>query len=858
MNIKNINITVLFVLAIIVGIGLWLSSFTKITKMTVPFSYIRTGKGNTYIKKPNSTDWIVAKDEAILEKNDTIKTEENSTAQLYFFDSSIVRLDQNTSITLSELNIHPNNLLNSKITIDVGYGHFWTKILNLLSTSSTFSITADDAVVVAKGTSIETSFPKENQVQGDKELTVSVIEGYVILGNSKLSNGTKLYSGQNAKIKTTQNASNPNTEILNNIETDTNKLEQAGIMLSNISENTLNNKWFENNKALDSAFLQKIHNKKQEQIRDMAGALPDSSFYGLKKKLEYISLMFTFNDDKEAIKKINFINREVQEAQAIAFNGKTALGLELFATADDKLTDFINTVGNKKKYNKELEEKLIEHRILLHCLLPDSDIYNMKKILVDKYVYLPVDLDDRAVRINEYRTLKQKEIHEMLADNKTDNIGAIITKMNNNGEIKKSEILEVLKQIPLDNKSFIERLQNNSNNLITADDISKVIKNKTIITGNNINEDLENNIEEENVTDNMNAKEKIAVIDKLFTSLSTKEDLLKQYLELKFENNLDNLKDYLNSFDSLNNLETEIKNIKLEITNPKLLKEKLTIIDSFIEKIQNSKLLQKYVEDIYDNDVNKIKNELSGFNDISIIKQKISEIQKESNEFNSEKLEYVNNVLEKIKLEQNFDEYLLDNGLSIDSLRRAFLQLDENNEILDEQEKIINKIKEYNNILNDKEEAYQELVQEIFDDINNISEINDYIVSVFGDKVSLEETIRTYPTITKATEFVDTIRQTAMINKSKQEKINKLIREIQLDNDFQTYLQSRNITTSIIERTIHNFKDLESTNDFIDKLYVDYNKYLGQQNLPSVSNSVPNEDNDEPSTIKKSDIQFGE
>jgi AmiR/NasT family two-component response regulator len=93
-------------------------------------------------------DWMAAASGQQLTQGDSVRTLAGSSATIIFLESSVLRLDESTTITISELNPTGGD---SKISIEQEAGKTWTKILRL-SGISEYNIESPNTVATVRGT----------------------------------------------------------------------------------------------------------------------------------------------------------------------------------------------------------------------------------------------------------------------------------------------------------------------------------------------------------------------------------------------------------------------------------------------------------------------------------------------------------------------------------------------------------------------------------------------------------------------------------------------------------------------------------------------------------------------------------
>ena len=161
------------IIAIVVIVGIIISAFLWLGYISPP-SNVATliiEKGNVEINSGNS--WITAKNNSQLKEKDSIRTLENSRVNIVFFESSVIRLDENTEISLEKLDETKRS-----IQLLQNSGTTWNKVLKLSGVSS-YEIQTPSAIATVRGTSFAIN------VKGN-ETNISLVNGSLQVNSYEL------------------------------------------------------------------------------------------------------------------------------------------------------------------------------------------------------------------------------------------------------------------------------------------------------------------------------------------------------------------------------------------------------------------------------------------------------------------------------------------------------------------------------------------------------------------------------------------------------------------------------------------------------------------------------------------------
>lgn len=131
--------------------------------------------GEISIQKPGEEEWLPVEKNMPLEENDRIKTGSFSFAEILIDDGSLVTVEQNSEITLSELSVD-SETKKVESTIFLAFGRLISNIAEFMHRESRYSVHTPTVVAGVRGTEfvVETT---------DTEKTdVGVFEGQVAVG----------------------------------------------------------------------------------------------------------------------------------------------------------------------------------------------------------------------------------------------------------------------------------------------------------------------------------------------------------------------------------------------------------------------------------------------------------------------------------------------------------------------------------------------------------------------------------------------------------------------------------------------------------------------------------------------------
>ncbi|MEZ4087507.1 MAG: DUF5667 domain-containing protein [Candidatus Gracilibacteria bacterium] len=140
----------------VAGFLLFVFAFTAVV---VPFRVTRVLANTTYLDQVSGEVKVVRKSVVMkakpmmqLEEGDLVLTQEGSVATIHFFDDSVTRLAEKTSVQVKKLRKEPDRPSKTEVAVEVDEGRVWVRAWNLAQDSK-FSVdtTTVNAEVAKKG-----------------------------------------------------------------------------------------------------------------------------------------------------------------------------------------------------------------------------------------------------------------------------------------------------------------------------------------------------------------------------------------------------------------------------------------------------------------------------------------------------------------------------------------------------------------------------------------------------------------------------------------------------------------------------------------------------------------------------------
>jgi hypothetical protein len=147
-----------------------------------------------------------------------------------------------------------------------------------------------------------------------------------------------------------------------------------------ITESTRSEEWVKENLAKDAVHRMEVAKRQQEIARAVAGILPTSAFYTLKRASEQVDLLLTFREEAWKEKKVQFAQTRLHEAVALLEQGEEG-------AAEQPLADYREAIRELASITEDealllLTPSLVTASATVAAAVPHSPLYPVKETLV--------------------------------------------------------------------------------------------------------------------------------------------------------------------------------------------------------------------------------------------------------------------------------------------------------------------------------------------------------------------------------------------------------------------------------------------------------------------------------------------
>jgi hypothetical protein len=119
-----------------------------------PSATVSSPAGEVLVQKQGSTTWIQAVSGMKLNAGDRLKTGGNSTTEIIFFEGSVVEVESDSEILLSEMTVAPNTGSTS-IHLNQLVGHTVNRVQKLVDSASNYEVETPAGSAVVRGTAFK-------------------------------------------------------------------------------------------------------------------------------------------------------------------------------------------------------------------------------------------------------------------------------------------------------------------------------------------------------------------------------------------------------------------------------------------------------------------------------------------------------------------------------------------------------------------------------------------------------------------------------------------------------------------------------------------------------------------------------
>lgn len=161
----------------------------------------------------------------------------------------------------------------------------------------------------------------------------------------------------------------------------------ANLSIEGMPEGAYDRAWPAQNLRRDAVHQRTIAQEQRERIAARAGILPTSRLYPVKRLAEQVDVLLTFDHETAVKKRVAQATTRLNEATTLIAEGQSGATVQL-AEYQVAMLDIAGGSGDTLT-QRLVEEGVAENAAQLGAQLPDSDVYVVKRLVLDTSTKLP-------------------------------------------------------------------------------------------------------------------------------------------------------------------------------------------------------------------------------------------------------------------------------------------------------------------------------------------------------------------------------------------------------------------------------------------------------------------------------------
>ncbi len=158
-----------------------------------------------------------------------------------------------------------------------------------------------------------------------------------------------------------------------------------------LTDNDESEQWVVQNLQRDAVHRREIALLQQQRRAEVAGILPTSPIYPVKRVAEAVDMLFTFGEEARTQKRLDLASTRLNEAAALLTTG-TGAGAE--AAAQRSLDEYRQTLlavasGSGQDVQSLVQQQVMSEVADVSAALPDDESYALKKMVLETSAEIP-------------------------------------------------------------------------------------------------------------------------------------------------------------------------------------------------------------------------------------------------------------------------------------------------------------------------------------------------------------------------------------------------------------------------------------------------------------------------------------
>ena len=299
--------------------------------------------------------WQPVSQELIFTKSALIQTHEGE-ATLVLHDDGVIRLAPHTTVALHDTSDRPQ-APNHDPTLTLHAGQMWLQGLVPAHVNGISVVTSQGKIIVHEGSvSIE-----EGLQPGKVSVRVWDRKADVLRGDTQIP----LVAGERLQLSSDETVS-----------------------VKKIIPAQYDDSWVSQNLRRDAVHRREIAQLQHERRAAMAGILPTSPLYSVKRVAEAVDVLMTFGEEAKTQKRLDQANTRLNEAAALIAEGNSDASVPL-QEYKDTVMQIATGSGQGTLVQFLIQQQMKQATTEVAAALPDDESYLLKKTVLETSAALP-------------------------------------------------------------------------------------------------------------------------------------------------------------------------------------------------------------------------------------------------------------------------------------------------------------------------------------------------------------------------------------------------------------------------------------------------------------------------------------
>ena len=311
MRLRNFIIAFTVISVVLLVGGIYASATGAPPEREAPTATVAVAEGQAFLLPKGGLEWVAVGVPTPVSPGDRVRTGENSSAVMVFFDQSTARLDADTEVEVEALEVDGENFTNQRVNLAVVAGRVWSRIVKFLDADSSYTVETSTLVATVRGTAFLTDVREEENHRVfvlENKLGVSLVRPSQIPGGPRtLGPASEVAEGEEAGRESV-----PTFEVIGEL-----------VRVKKFLEDVRRDNFIVRQLKQDEEFLKAVQEARERKVRRLApGALPGSVGYPLKRLGEKLRMSLTTDPEARRELRLAYASRRLSEAVQLVRAGK--------------------------------------------------------------------------------------------------------------------------------------------------------------------------------------------------------------------------------------------------------------------------------------------------------------------------------------------------------------------------------------------------------------------------------------------------------------------------------------------------------------------------------------------------------